>query len=175
MKIMNGFMTMTSELKEKTDTLRDELRVIANYFADAKVHEMEQTILEAIKRIDSLTHTMNGYKENCDWYRDRVVWGFYEDQTPHYIQGKAGEHEINEPVTAEQVRNLYKALDVYKRERDRYRHAKPEITGEFFLSGGHGERDDNMLPKYVTICPAYGAGWDQVYERTERTVSYEGS
>ena len=162
-------------MQEKTDTLRDELRFIAEYFADAKSHKFEQTILEAIKRIDSLTHTMNSYKEKCAWYQDRVVWRFYDDQTPHYIQGKAGEHEINEPVTAEQVTNLHKALDVYKRERDRYRHAKPEITGEFFLSGGHGERDDNMLPKYVTICPAYGAGWDQVYEKTERTILHEGS
>jgi hypothetical protein len=70
---------------------------------------------------------------------------------------------------------LRKALDVYQRERDRFRHAHPEITGEYFLTGGHGERDDNMLPEFVTICPAYGAGWEQVYTKTERTVSYEGS
>lgn len=177
MKTKNGLKTMKmkSEMQEKTDALCDKLRAIAGYFADAKSDELKQTVLEAIMRIDSLTREMNSYKESCDWYRDRVVWGFYEDQTPHYIQGKAGEHEINDPVTAEQVRNLYKAFDVYKRERERYRHAKPEITGEFFLSGGYGERDDNMLPKYVTICPAYGAGWDQVYERTDRTISYEGS
>jgi hypothetical protein len=165
---------MMSNMKEKTDTLRDELLIIADYFANAKVHGLEQTVLEAIERIDDLTHRVRGLEENRDWYRDRVVWGHYEDVIPHYVQGRAGEHEINEPVTAEQVRNLYKALDVYKRERDRFRHSKPEITGEFFLSGGHGERDDNMLPQYVTICPAYGAGWDQVYERTERTISHEG-
>ena len=68
-----------------------------------------------------------------------------------------------------------KALDVYQRERDRFRHANPEITGEYFLTGGYGERDDNMLPEFVTVCPAYGAGWEQVYTKTERTVSYEGS
>lgn len=76
---------------------------------------------------------------------------------------------------ADYIEKLEKALAVYKRERDRFRHAHPEITGEFFLTGGHGDRDDNMLPKYVTICPAYGAAWDHVYERTERTISYEGS
>lgn len=70
---------------------------------------------------------------------------------------------------------LRKALEVYERERCRYRHTKPEITGEYFLTGGHGERDENMLPDYVRICPAYGAGWEQVYSKTERTVSYEGS
>jgi hypothetical protein len=70
---------------------------------------------------------------------------------------------------------LRKALDVYQRERDRFRHAHPEITGEYFLTGGHGELDDNMLPEFVTVCAAYGAGWEQVYQKTKRTVSYEGS
>jgi len=32
-----------------------------------------------------------------------------------------------------------------------------------------------MLPQFVTICPAYGAGWEQVYEKTDRTISLEGS
>ena len=41
-----------------------------------------------------------------DWYRDRVVWGFYEDREPEYYQGKEGESEICDPVTAEQVTRL---------------------------------------------------------------------
>jgi len=41
-----------------------------------------------------------------DWYRDRVVWGFYEFHEPKYYQGKAGEHEICDPVTAEEVTRL---------------------------------------------------------------------
>jgi hypothetical protein len=73
------------------------------------------------------------------------------------------------------ISKLEQALDVYKRERDRFRHAHPEMTGEYFLSGGHGERDNNLLPQFVTIVPAYGCAWEQVYERTERTISYEGS
>lgn len=76
---------------------------------------------------------------------------------------------------ADYINKLERALDVYKRERDRFRHAHPEITGEYFLSGGHGERDNNLLPQFVTIVPAYGCAWEQVYERTDRTVSYEGS
>ena len=76
---------------------------------------------------------------------------------------------------ADEIEKLRKALDVYERERERFRHAKPEITGEYFLTGGHGERDDNQLPQYVRICPAYGCAWEQVYEKTERTVTYEGS
>ena len=76
---------------------------------------------------------------------------------------------------ADEIEKLRKALDVYERERERFRHAKPEITGEYFLTGGHGERDANQLPHYVRICPAYGCAWEQVYEKTDRTVTYEGS
>ena len=144
------------------------LQKIADYFAEAKLHDFEQTILRAISQIKSL-------EENRDWYRERVVWGFHEEETPKYYQGLDGEHEINDPVTANTVNNLVKALEIYDRERKRFRHSKPEITGEFFLSGGHGEKDDNMLPQFVTICPAYGCGWEQVYEKTDRTISYEGS
>jgi hypothetical protein len=76
---------------------------------------------------------------------------------------------------ADEIEKLRKALDVYERERERFLHAKPEITGEYFLTGGHGERDDNQLPQYVRICPAYGCAWEQVYEKTDKTVTYEGS
>jgi hypothetical protein len=145
-----------------------DLQKIADYFADAKLHDFEATVQAAIHEIKSL-------EENRDWYRERVVWGFYEDSIPHYIQGSEGEHEINEPVTAVQVRSVYKALDIYERERARYRHSKPEITGEYFLAGGYGERDKNMLPEYVEIVAAYGCGWSQVYKKTDRTISYEGS
>jgi hypothetical protein len=162
MKIKNGLMT------KMNDTLTDELQIIANYFADAKSHDLEQTVLAAISRIKTLN-------EQVDWYRDRVVWGFYEEGTPQYYQGKTGEHEINDPVTAKQVNNLVKALEIYERERERFRHSKPEITGAYFLAGGYGETDANQLPQFVRIVPAYGCAWEQIYEKTERTVSYEGS
>ena len=100
-----------------------DLQQIADYFADAKLHEFEKNILE-----------------NIDY-----------------------------------IEKLEKALDIYKRERDRFKHTHPEMTGAYFLSGGHGEKDDNMLPEFVTIVPAYGCAWEQVYQKTERTISYEGS
>lgn len=75
----------------------------------------------------------------------------------------------------EKAQKLEKALEIYDRERARFRHAKPEITGAYFLTGGHGQDDDNMLPEYVRICPAYGCAWEQVYVRTDKTISYEGS
>jgi orotidine-5'-phosphate decarboxylase len=151
-----------------SNSLVDELQMIADYFADAKSHDLEQTVLKTISRIKTLN-------EQVDWYRDRVVWGFHEEGKPQYYQGKEGEHEINDPITAQTANNLMLALDLYERERTRFLHANPEITGAYFLSGGYGDRDDNMLPQFVEIVAAYGCGWSQVYEKTERTISYEGS
>lgn len=99
------------------------LEEIAEYFADAQLHDFEQVL-----------------RYNID-----------------YIQ------------------KLEKALEIYQKERDRFNHTHPELTGVYFLTGGHGEKDVNLLPEYVTICPAYGAGWEQVYKKTDRTISYEGS
>jgi hypothetical protein len=70
---------------------------------------------------------------------------------------------------------LRKGLEIYQRERDRFKHAQPATTGAFFLAGGHGLKDDNHLPQFVEICPAYGCAWVQIYEDTGRTISYEGS
>lgn len=148
----------------------DDLQRIADYFEDAQLHEFESIINRAILHIQSLETVI-------EWYRERMVWGFYEDEIPHYYQGVSGENEVCDPITAEEANNmidriakLTKALEIYQRERDRFKHAHPELTGEYFLTGGHGERDNNKLPEYVTICPAYGVGWSQVYQKTDRTT-----
>lgn len=75
----------------------------------------------------------------------------------------------------QEVKTLRNGIEIYERERNRYKHAKPEITGAYFLAGGHGEIDDNYLPQFVEIVPAYGCGWSQVYEKTDIGVMYEGS
>lgn len=74
-----------------------------------------------------------------------------------------------------EIKTLRKGLEIYERERDRFRHSIPEMTGEFFISGQHGTKDDNMLPEFIEVCPAYGCAWVQVYEKTDKTISYEGS
>lgn len=74
-----------------------------------------------------------------------------------------------------EVRQLRKALDIYERERIRFRHARPEFTGDFFISGKLGDSDDNGLPDKIEICPSYGCAWTTIYEKTDKTISYEGS
>jgi hypothetical protein len=76
---------------------------------------------------------------------------------------------------AQKIQKLEKALDLYQRERDRFGHNHPEITGMYFLAGGHGVCDGNLLPQQVEICPAYGCAWTQIYEKTDRIISTEGS
>lgn len=75
----------------------------------------------------------------------------------------------------ERISQLEKALEVYQRERDRFKHNNPEVTGVYFLSGGRGKVDDNLLPEFVRIVPAYGCAWEQLYKKTDETISYEGS
>lgn len=89
--------------------------------------------------------------------------------------------DITQRTQAERIKELEdenaklrKGLEAYQRERDRYVHNNPEYTGSYFLAGGHGEVDDNCLPEYVRIVPAYGCAWEQVYVKTDKTISYEG-
>lgn len=45
----------------------------------------------------------------------------------------------------------------------------------WYPTSGYGEKDNNGLPQYIEVVPAYGVGWSQVYEKTDRTIQYEGS
>jgi hypothetical protein len=49
------------------------------------------------------------------------------------------------------------------------------LPDTWFVSGESGQKDQNGLPDRIEVCPAYGVGWSQVYEKTERTISTEGS
>jgi hypothetical protein len=123
-------------------------------------------------------------------YVGEGVLNYVDHETPrHYFlydgveQGlrNADVHRLVEDLCDEnmelhrRIKTLEKALEIYQRERDRFKHAKPEMTGAYFLAGGHGPKDDNQMPQFVEICPAYGAGWVMIYEDTGRTISYEGS
>lgn len=83
--------------------------------------------------------------------------------------------QLSESELQQKISDLEKALELYQRERDRFKHNNPEITGAYFLSGGRGKVDDNLLPEFVRIVPAYGCAWEQLYKKTDETISYEGS
>lgn len=50
-----------------------------------------------------------------------------------------------------------------------------QFPDTWFAWHGYGEKDRNNLPQYIEVIPAHGVGWSQVYERTDRTISMEGS
>ena len=97
-------------------------------------------------------------------------------QAPFYSTGGliAAMADCLEELEAENEK-LRKGLEIYERERNRFKHAKPEMSGAYFLSGGHGPKDDNQMPQFVEIVPACGCGWSMIYEDTGRIISYEGS
>ena len=49
-------------------------------------------------------------------------------------------------------------------------HSMPEkYPDTYFICGEAGSKDDDRLPEYISICPAYGVGWSILYKK----VSYE--
>lgn len=50
--------------------------------------------------------------------QDQVVWGFYEERVPIFKQGRAGWHELTEPVTAEEVTRYVTKIEELTAERD---------------------------------------------------------
>lgn len=50
-----------------------------------------------------------------------------------------------------------------------------QLPNTWFVCGEHGVKDTNNLPQFIDVCPAYGVGWSQVYEKTDRTIMTEGS
>jgi len=50
-----------------------------------------------------------------------------------------------------------------------------QLPDTWFVCGELGEKDQNNLPKYIEVCPAYGVDWSQIYERTDRTIGGMGN
>ena len=61
-----------------------------------------------------------------------------------------------------QLYNMVKHIDLAEKLGDIY-----------FICGEGGEKDQNNLPEQIHICPAYGAEWFQIYEKTSKTFGPE--
>jgi len=42
--------------------------------------------------------------------QEQIVWGFHGEEVPQYTQGPKGEHEMREPITAEEANGLVKTI-----------------------------------------------------------------
>ena len=54
-------------------------------------------------------------------------------------------------------------------------HVFADKSGVYFITGHSGKVDDNKLPEKILICPSYGVGWVQIYEKTNKNIMSEGS
>lgn len=68
----------------------------------------EETVEQVIARL---------VKER-DEARQMIVWGFYEEEVPRFIQGPKGQHELCEPVTADQATNWCMHLKAVRSQLD---------------------------------------------------------
>lgn len=107
--------------------------------------------------------------------RNYFLWDWMMEEEPGSVQCLVEDLCDENIAMMKTIKSLEKLLEIYERERERFRHTKPELTGAYFLTGGYGETDSNELPQFVRICPAYGCAWEQVYEKIDKTITYEGS
>jgi len=71
---------------------------------------------------------------------------------------------------------LTETLDILEKQQKIIRRIYVEhFPDTYFICGEIGEKDQNGLPKYIQICPAYGLDWSHIYERTDRTIGGMGS
>ena len=93
----------------------------------------------------------------------------------HKVTLGHGEYGV-EPLVEEAANELETMHDMLCKQQVIIRRIYAEhLPDTWFVCGEMGEKDQNGLPQYIDVCPAYGAGWYQVYEKTDRSVSTEGS
>ena len=79
-------------------------------------------------------------------FRGMVVWGFHEEEKPFYTQGRAGEHELTSPLTADEANKLVNLSTVLVRDMKaeldrrkmgvRYLNGNWQLGREFNRKGG---------------------------------------
>lgn len=52
---------------------------------------------------------------------------------------------------------------------------KKALGDKWFTTGEYGERDNNGLPKYISVCPCYGVDFSVLYEKTDKVIGGMGS
>lgn len=95
--------------------------MLENYVEGAKalLDEVDHLHFEYRVQIKALEQKLKiaeeNHQEELDRWRGMVVWGFYEEKEPIFTQGKAGEHELADPVTEGQIRFMVKRMDLLER------------------------------------------------------------
>ena len=90
------------------------------------------------------------------------------------------EHSLNVIVLQDLIQEQKAGIDELKMLLEKQQVIIRRIYAEklpdtWFVCGELGEKDQNNLPKYIEVCPAYGVDWSQIYERTDRTIGGMGN
>ena len=81
-----------------------------------------------------------------------------------------------DPIVEEAANELERIHDLLCKQQVIIRRVFAEtLPDTWFVAGEMGNKDSNGLPDRIEVCPAYGVGWTQIYEKTDRTISTEGS
>ncbi len=79
-------------------------------------------------------------------------------------------------IVKDAATEIAEMMDIIERQQVIIRRIYAEqLPDTWFVCGELGEKDQNNLPKYIEVCPAYGVDWSQIYERTDRTIVGMGS
>lgn len=82
----------------------------------------------------------------------------------------------NDSLCEDAANNLEELMALLQKQQAIVRRIYAEhLPNTWFVCGEHGEKDQNNLPKYIEVCPAYGVDWSHVYERTDRIIGGMGS
>jgi len=80
---------------------------------------------------------------------DKIVWGFYENRVPQYIQGPAGMHELTSPITAEEANQWVKQLVVaearWRQEKDDLLAREAQLREALEIIAGKRQCIDNLM------------------------------
>ena len=91
------------------------------------------------------------------------------------INGPGGIMEMKQTIADKEaeIERLRKKCD---KQAMFIRRIFPETFPETpFISGVMDEKDQNNMPKMITVCPAFGVDFSYVYEYTGRTIGGMGS
>jgi hypothetical protein len=96
------------------------------------------------------------------------------------IKRLRGNNELEFDETIEMMHQAAQELEdildlLSKQQKIIHRIYADKFPDTYFVCGEHGDKDQNGLPKYIEVCPAYGVDWSHVYERTDRTIGGMGS
>lgn len=159
---------------EKLRRERDEALADGEKAANARIEQMVQEadaepLSEAdIDRSMEIIGDMSA-KETIEKLRNQLIWRLNEDGPPKYVQGKAGEREINTLVTAAEVQGLADALDA-TRQNLREVATRCEKLEQLVQTLRRAEKRCSRYEEkfYDALATRWPAAWKPAAEKMER-------